>query len=329
MKGGSPWDPESIPIEMAIPIAIPKVISIPIAIAIAMDWRTPLTHPACSPLEPGEVHERYAGYLESCPAGDVRELLAAQASELRAAWAGLDDLAGGHTYAPGKWSVAALAGHLADTELVFWERALRAARGDDSPQPGFSEDRFAASFPARLATERGRLLGQRREILRWARSLEDEAWTRVGRVADRAYTVRGLLRVLVGHAAHHLAVYRERYLPGLVTVGRAGGIRPLPAEGAEAVLEQPGIRGWRLGVDGERRLVRVVLQPGATLAPHPVPDRALFWVAGGGGELEVDGAVRTLGPGDAALVEGGALRGWRNPGTEPLELHVVRGWPED
>ena len=286
-------------------------------------------HPACSPLEPGEVHERYAGYLDSCPAGDVREILAAQAAGLRAAWAGLDDVAGAYVYAPGKWSVAALAGHLADTELVFWERALRAARGDDSPQPGFSEDRFAASFPARLETELGRLLGQRREILRWARSLEDEAWLRKGHVADRGYTVRGLLRVLIGHAAHHLDVYGERYLPGLPAAAAATGVRLLPATGAEDVLEQPGIRGWRLGVDGGRRLVRVVLQPGAALAPHPVPDRALFWVAAGTGELEVDGVARPLIAGDAALVEGGALRGWRNPGTEPLELHVVRGWPED
>jgi quercetin dioxygenase-like cupin family protein len=288
-----------------------------------------MTHPACSPVEPGEVHERYAGYLDSCPEGDVREILAAQAAELRDAWRRLDEAAGHYAYAPGKWSVAALAGHLADTELVFWERALRAARGDDSPQPGFSEDRFAASFPARLGTERGRLLGQRREILRWARSLEDEAWLRVGRVADRSYTVRGLLRVLVGHAAHHLAVYKERYLPGLPAATGAASLRHLPAQGAEAVLEQPGIRGWRLGLDGERRLVRVVLEPGAALAPHPVPDRALFWVAAGAGELEVDGVTGMLASGDAALVEGGALRGWRNPGTEPLELHVVRGWPED
>jgi len=72
-----------------------------------------------------------------------------------------------------------------------------------------------------------------------------------------------------------------------------------------------------------------VLEPGAGLPPHPVPDRALFWVACGEGELDVDGVCRKLEAGDAALVEGGARRGWRNPGAEPLELHVVRGWPED
>jgi len=293
-----------------------------------MDGRV-MDHPACSPIEPGEVHARYAGYLESCPEGDVREILAAQAAELRAAWAGLDDAAGAYAYALGKWSVAALVGHVADTELVFWERALRAARGDQSPQPGFSEDSFAASFSARLGRERARLLGQRREILRWAVGLEDEAWQRRGHVADRHYTVRGLLRVLAGHAAHHLAVYRERYLPGLPMADPRSGIRPLPSRDAEPVLEQPGVQGWRLGVDGERRLVRVVLEPGAGLPPHPVPDRALFWVACGEGELDVDGVCRKMEAGDAALVEGGARRGWRNPGAEPLELHVVRGWPED
>jgi quercetin dioxygenase-like cupin family protein len=287
-----------------------------------------MDHPACSPLEPGEVHERYAGYLESCPAGDLREILAAQRLEWISVWGRLADEAGDHRYAPGKWSVASLLAHVADTELVFWERALRAARGDESPQPGFSEDSFAASFRPRLDQERDRLLGQRREIQRWASGLADEAWLRRGHVADRHYSVRGLLRVLVGHAAHHLAIYRERYLPGLPAPTPASALRCLPGQDAEPVLEQPGIRGWRLGVDGERRLVRVVLEPGVHLPPHPVPDRALFWVVRGVGELEVDGVVQVMLAGDAALVEGGAQRGWRNTGDGPLELHVVRGWPE-
>jgi quercetin dioxygenase-like cupin family protein len=73
--------------------------------------------------------------------------------------------------------------------------------------------------------------------------------------------------------------------------------------------------------------VRVRLEPRAVLAPHPVPDRALFWVAAGGGVLSVDGAAHDLQAGDLALVEAGAERGWE-AGGRGLELQVVRGWPE-
>lgn len=479
-----------------------------------------MTHPACQALHPGEASPAYDHYLSLCPAGDLRELLVEQRLAYWEELLGLDEEAGRLAYAPGKWSVAALLGHLADGEQVFFERILRAARGDSSPQPGFSEDDFAASWTPSLRAELGRWLTQRRLLEAWLEDLPEGAWQSPGQVEERRYSVRALLRALVGHAEHHLAVFRERYRPllpprgpvpevelasglslrqvrssdldELVTLCRAeqarlgqwlqwaeGGIDPedtrrflhsaqelrlrrgLPtlslsvegklsgmiglnplegrcahigywiaasAEGrghvraavrwltahafevlnlervevrcavgnlrsralpeslgfrlegvlrgaqrlgrgpldlvlyalcatdwpvlrpawdqdtprsaqtaacrvfradqAEVVLEQAGVRGWRLGLAGGQRLVTVQLEAGAGLAPHPVPDRALFWVAEGSGRLQVDGEEYRLERGDAVLVPGGLSRGWSNTGEQGLKLHVVRGWPE-
>jgi len=287
---------------------------------------TPI-HPACMPPLPDEGPASWRGYLALCPSGDVRELLLHQADtwrELLAPFAGTRD----HwSYAPGKWSLARLVGHMADGDLVLLERLLRAARGDSGPQPAYDEDAFAAQWEPGLEAELRRLHAQRALVVDVLRRLPEEAWSRPGQVEDRVYSVRQVAWMMLGHGEHHLRVARERYLPGLDPPAPRAMLRLLPAAAAESVLTEEGIQGWRLGLDGPRRIVRVVLQPGASLPPHPVPDRALFWVASGEGELEVEGQRHLLRTGDAALVEGTASRAWRVVGDRPLDLRVVRDWP--
>lgn len=285
------------------------------------------THPACRPPVAGEGPHAWRGYLAQCEAGDVRELLRFQVTSWRQALVGLMGRHDAWSYAPGKWSLARLMGHMADGELVLLERLLRAARGDAGPQPAYDEDAWAAAWEPALGAELERWALQRQLLVDLLKRLPEEAWDSGGQVEDRPYTVRLLAWMILGHAAHHMAVLRERYLPHLDSSQRPG-MRLLPGGQAELVLEETGIRGWRLGLDGPRRLIRVHLEPGALLPPHPVPDRALFWVVGGFGELTVEGQVHEMAAGDAVLVEGLAHRGWKALGEEGLDLVVVRGWPE-
>ena len=43
-------------------------------------------------------------------------------------------------YAPGKWTIKELLGHVIDAERVFGYRALRFSRGDATPIEGFEQD---------------------------------------------------------------------------------------------------------------------------------------------------------------------------------------------
>lgn len=168
--------------------------------------------------QPGEYAEGYAPYLAAAPEGDPLALLQAQMGEVTALFAGLSETQGAHRYAPGKWSLKDLIQHLSDAERIFAYRCLRIGRGDLTPLPGFEEEAYAAAaradehpMPDLLADFRA----ARAASVALFRSLPDAAWNQQGITNGRALTARCIPYICLGHAAHHLGVIRERYLPGL------------------------------------------------------------------------------------------------------------------
>jgi len=119
-----------------------------------------------------------------------------------------------YRYAPGKWSVRQLAGHLIDAERVFGYRALCVARGEKANLPSFDENAYVAnaSFDAhpldQLADEFALI---RRSNLVMFRHLASEAWDRKGIADGHEITVRALAFIMAGHARHHLGVLATRY----------------------------------------------------------------------------------------------------------------------
>lgn len=157
----------------------------------------------------------YAGYVSLVPGGPVVETLERQAAETLALLRSLPEGRGTHRYAPGKWSVRQLIGHVTDTERVFAYRALAVARGERRPLPDMDQDEYmaGADFDARtladLADEFGAV---RRSTVLLFRHLPAGAWGRRGTASDNEVTVRALAYITAGHAAHHLRILRERYL---------------------------------------------------------------------------------------------------------------------
>ena len=126
-----------------------------------------------------------------------------------------DPALAGHAYAPGKWTLAGVAQHVTDTERIFAARALRVARGDRTPLPGFDHDVFAAAAPDRpLAALADELGAVRAATVALFESLTDEALRRVGTSSGGPLSARAAGWIVAGHERHHLAVVRERYLPG-------------------------------------------------------------------------------------------------------------------
>ena len=167
---------------------------------------------------PGEYAEGYATYIAEAGDGDVLALLQAQEEEVAALYRGLSEAQGTFRYAPGKWSLKDLLLHLSDAERIFTYRCLRIGRGDTTPMPGFDEDAYAAAAQADGRTMAD-LLADFRAVraasLTLFRSLPEAAWMNKGTTNNRAITARCIPYIALGHAAHHLTVIRERYLPVL------------------------------------------------------------------------------------------------------------------
>jgi len=140
--------------------------------------------------------------------------LVAQRARMLNALSPLSDEQARYRYAPGKWSIKELVGHLADTERVFAYRLLRIGRGDATPLPGFEENDYAraGSFDARPF---GDLLDEwaavRDATTALASGLPDEAWARRGTANNHPVSARALLYIILGHVEHHRSILQERY----------------------------------------------------------------------------------------------------------------------
>lgn len=121
---------------------------------------------------------------------------------------------GAFRYAPGKWSVKDVVGHIGDTERILSYRLLRIARGDVTPLPGFEENDYveAAHFNRRRLTD---LVEDWRAVraatVRLVEGLTDDAWMRLGTANDVPTSARALLFVILGHVEHHRSILEERY----------------------------------------------------------------------------------------------------------------------
>src|SRR5438045_9536509 len=81
----------------------------------------------------------YANYISKVPGSDVLSLLESQRLQMLQLFAGRSERDGSFRYAPGKWTVKEVLGHITDTERIFTYRALRFARSDQSLLPGFEQ----------------------------------------------------------------------------------------------------------------------------------------------------------------------------------------------
>jgi len=145
---------------------------------------------------------------------DIVAVLATQLDQVLARLNRIPEARGDYRYAPEKWSIKEMIGHLSDTERVFAYRALRIGRGDGTPLPSFDDQAYVAEVRAGdrtlvdLAAEWGDV---RRATIALFRNLPAGAWQRRGTAGDHPISVRALAHVIAGHVRHHLEVLEARY----------------------------------------------------------------------------------------------------------------------
>lgn len=157
----------------------------------------------------------YDRYIGRVPEGDVLSTLEAQIADTLTLLRGLPASISSYRYAPDKWSVKEMVGHMIDSELIFANRALRFARNDATPIPGFEQDDYVRNstydaYPlGELADEFETV---RRATIFLFRHMDEEAWTRRGIANNAEVSVRALAYIIAGHELHHREILETRYL---------------------------------------------------------------------------------------------------------------------
>jgi hypothetical protein len=157
----------------------------------------------------------YAGYVQQVPDGDIVEAMIGGAEISAALLGDLPDDIASRAYAPGKWTLKEVVLHCADTERIFAYRALRIARGDTTPLPGFDENAYTPLSGASSRTLEDildELQSVREASVTLFSGLPSEAWTRRGMASGKDVSVRGIAWITAGHLLHHMGVIQDRYL---------------------------------------------------------------------------------------------------------------------
>ena len=161
------------------------------------------------------VPEFYHGYINKVKEDDL-------VSALKGSTKGLFDLLKSippdkqdHRYAEGKWTIKEVVQHMLDGERVFTYRALRFARKDDTPLPGFDENLFAQT--AKADKRSWNALVEEFEALRKSTesmfaSFDSEQLEQSGIASESSTYVLGIGFIVAGHVNHHCQIIKERYL---------------------------------------------------------------------------------------------------------------------
>jgi DinB superfamily len=188
---------------------------------------TTLTPPNSTPPyrlrpEPGEYAPYYDRYIslvhpnnDNAAGNDIFAALEGQRRRTLLLLSGHCEADGDLRYAPDKWSLKEVVGHLNDSERILSYRALRIGRSDQTPIEGFEQDDYVRNSPfARrpLADLIEDYIAVRRATLTLFRNLDESAWTRRGTANQNEISVRALAYVIAGHELHHRKILEEKYL---------------------------------------------------------------------------------------------------------------------
>ena len=161
------------------------------------------------------VPEFYHGYISSVKENDLLTGLKSSTKNLFELLKSIPPGKQGYRYADGKWTIKEVVQHMIDGERVFTYRALRFARKDDTPLPGFDENLFADTSKADkrnwddLVEE---FAAVRKSSEAMFASFDEEQLESSGIASENSTYVLGIGYIVAGHVNHHCQIIKERYL---------------------------------------------------------------------------------------------------------------------
>ncbi|ARC32397.1 Uncharacterized protein BC141101_02821 [Bacillus toyonensis] len=161
-----------------------------------------------------EYNPYYSTYIKLVPDGDIIHILEQQMKETNLLLKDISDSEGHFRYAPNKWSIKEVIGHIADTERIMAYRLLSIARGETAELPGYNDDMYVlrAAFDKQSMQDLlTNLTVVRQSTVHLLKSLDKDAWLQRGIANNSEVTVRALANIISGHELHHRQIIKVRY----------------------------------------------------------------------------------------------------------------------
>jgi hypothetical protein len=159
------------------------------------------------------VNDGFPYYIELLGNSNYQPLfLAKEAIKLLGS---LTDEKASFRYAPGKWSIKQIIGHITDHERIMTYRALRFSRNDKTLLPGYDQQLFVdnSRFDEQPVSQ---LIHDfenvRNATISFMNSLSAEQLSLTGTAWKYELTVEEFLKATIGHEVHHLEIIKQKYL---------------------------------------------------------------------------------------------------------------------
>ncbi|MES2730120.1 MAG: DinB family protein [Bacteroidota bacterium] len=162
-----------------------------------------------------EYPEWVTGYIATVQSENLLEALQASHDHNLSQIQTLNEEQLTYRYEPGKWTIKEVLGHIIDTERIMAYRALRFARKDKTPLPGFDQDLFVENAQTQqrdIQAIMKEYSAVRQANIELFRSFNEETLAQSGTANDRQISVRALGYTIAGHETHHWNIIKERYL---------------------------------------------------------------------------------------------------------------------
>jgi uncharacterized damage-inducible protein DinB len=157
----------------------------------------------------------YDRYVSLVPDGDIEEILSKQRTKTITFLSSISEESARKAYAPGKWTLKEVIGHLADVERVMSYRMLAIARNESAPLPAMDQDQYVSAANFNKLSWEQLLAGLdtvRSNTLSLISTIDDAAWDRNGTVMNSPVSIGTFAYGIVGHELHHMKVISDKYL---------------------------------------------------------------------------------------------------------------------
>ncbi len=161
-----------------------------------------------------EFPEYYQSYISEVESEDIITYLEEQQKNTNDLLKNITNEQSLSRYKDDKWSVRQIVGHLADAERIFATRALRIARNDATPQPGFEENDYVnnADFDnIKFVDLINSLFYLRSANISMFRTFNEAELLRTGIANNGVFSVRAIIYIMAGHEKHHIDFMKNNY----------------------------------------------------------------------------------------------------------------------